>query len=632
MFQIAQLLGWSPPALHRLSKPDWVQLVSEIEAFGPLERRRVFQEALERRYRTQTLDALALHAQRPAERVRNPRFQVICCIDEREESFQRQLEELATSVATGGSPVVCELTGEPPVATDVETFSVAGFFSVAMYYRGAADAHFVPQCPIVVRPQHWVVEEVAYTLEESHRLRAWARRTLGRASLQIHVGSRTFALGALLATLLGVLASIPLVARVLFPRLTARIRKLFGGLVQPPIVTELQLERTDPVPGPEGNQVGFSVEEMAVIGERVLRDLGLTSGFARLVFFLGHGSNSLNNPHNSAYNCGACSGTAGAPNARAIARILNDPRVRDLLARRGLAIPPETAFIGGYHNTCNDSVTFFDLDHLPKAYREEFEAVREILERTCERNAHERCRRFQSAPLDLSLSEARRHVEERAEDLSQSRPECGHATNALCIVGRRSRTRGLFLDRRAFLNSYDATQDDNNHSILTRILQAAVPVCAGINLEYYFSYVDNAGWGCGTKLPHNVASLLGVMNGAAGDLRPGLPWQMVEIHEPVRLLFLIETTPEAMLQILERNPPIGTLFRNGWVQLATLDPHSSRIHLFRNGRFEVYQPETKELPTVASSVEWYRGWRDHLGFAVVRGCLPRDHSSPLPAG
>ena len=43
------------------------------------------------------------------------------------------------------------------------------------------------------------------------------------------------------------------------------------------------------------------------------------------------------------------------------------------------------------------------------------------------------------------------HVEGRAGDLAQPRPEYGHATNAFCIVGRRARTRGLFLDRRAFL-------------------------------------------------------------------------------------------------------------------------------------------------------------------------------------
>src|SRR5207248_7048724 len=140
----------------------------------------------------------------------------------------------------------------------------------------------------------------------------------------------------------------------------------------------------------------------------------------------------------------------------------------------------------------------------------------------------------------------------RAEDLSQVRPEWGHATNALTVVGRRRRTRGLFLDRRAFLNSYDPTQDDADGTVLERILQAAVPVCAGISLEYYFSYVDNTGYGSGTKLPHNIASLLGVMDGAASDLRTGLRWQMVEMHEPVRQLFVIERTPETLRKVLSR--------------------------------------------------------------------------------
>src|SRR5207302_7246240 len=138
------------------------------------------------------------------------------------------------------------------------------------------------------------------------------------------------------------------------------------------------------------------------------------------------------------------------------------------------------------------------------------------------------------------------HVEGRAEDLAQVRPEWGHATNAISIVGRRESTRGLFLDRRAFLTSYDPNQDDAENTILTRILQAVFPVCAGINLEYYFSYVDNNGYGAGTKLPHNLASLLGVMDRAASDLRTGLPWQTGAIHEPGRSRFMIETTVDVV--------------------------------------------------------------------------------------
>src|SRR5205814_950645 len=109
------------------------------------------------------------------------------------------------------------------------------------------------------------------------------------------------------------------------------------------------------------------------------------------------------------------------------------------------------------------------------------------------------------------------------------------------------------LDRRSFLVSYDPTQDGIDHAILARILGAVVPVCEGINLQYYFSSIDSQGWGSGTKLPHNITSMLGVMDGAASDLRTGLPWQGVEIHEPFRLLFVIETTPEAIEEIMESN-------------------------------------------------------------------------------
>ncbi len=614
VFQLSQFLGWQPEYLFHLPKDLWTRLVRELEDFGSMERRRVFQAAYERHYTTRALDAISVLNTRVQSAGLNrlstvpvsttcsdesqgvAKFQIVCCIDDREESFRRHLEEI-----------------EPTC----QTFGAAGFFSVPMYYRGAADAHYLPLCPVVIKPKHWVQEDAVYTAARAHRRRSETRRAIGSATHRWHLGSRTF-LGGMLTASLGTLAAIPLVTRILLPRTAAGIRNIFGRIVEPP-ATQLLLARSNHDPGPANGGLGFSLPEMAAMVERLLRDIGLTKQFAPLVIIAGHGSSSLNNPHESAYNCGACSGARGGPNARAFAQMANDLRVRNLLKEAGLQIPDDTWFLGAYHNTCNDSLMYFDLDRMPYATRAQFESAMRTIDIARQRNAHERCRRFESAPLALSPEDALKHVEARAEDLSQARPEYNHATNSLCIVGRRTRTRGLYLDRRAFLTSYDPTQDDQEGTILARILAAVVPVCSGISLEYYFSCVDPVGYGCGSKLPHNITSLLGVMEGAASDLRTGLSQQMTEIHEPLRILFVIETKPQVMLQIMKRNPVIDRFVRNRWVQLAVLDPDSAAIHEFTGDDFTLYQPQSMKLAEVEHSLDWYRGFRDHLEFSQITG-------------
>ena len=200
------------------------------------------------------------------------------CLDEREESFRRHLDE---------------------VAPECESFGVAGCYAGAMYYKGAADAQYVPLCPVVHSlPQHYVEEQSGRTLRGGFRPRRSksAAFDVGRAAAHwMHAGTRTFALGAVLSAGIGVLASIPLVGRIMFPRLAARLRRQAGAVFGTPKVTRLQLERTEPSPGPQCGQVGFTVEEMTDIAERVLRDIGLTHGFSRLIVTLGHGSHSMNN-------------------------------------------------------------------------------------------------------------------------------------------------------------------------------------------------------------------------------------------------------------------------------------------------------------------------------------------------
>jgi uncharacterized protein YbcC (UPF0753/DUF2309 family) len=606
LHQVAQLLGLHGRDIRGFDENELLRLEHAIAAFDATARRRLFHLAYERRHRITVLDGLAAHVAtaRPP-RPEPPPGQIVLCIDERCESFRRHVEELGFGY---------------------ETFGTAGFFAVPMYYRGLDDWHTSPLCPIVMRPSHTVVEVPEQQSVADHRRHVNLRRRYGRLAGSLSSGSRTLFRGGLFTALAGSVAAVPLVARVAFPRLTARVGSFAARLTRGRIATRLELFRNAAEAALEdGTLPGFEIGEMAACVRRVLEDIGLTTRFARVVAVLGHGSSSRNNPHESAYDCGACGGGKGGPNARAFALMANDPRVRERLAAEGLDIPADTLFVGGMLDTCSDHVTWFDGERVPPGHHADVRLLRDACRTATGLDAHERCRRFESAPFAISPRAALAHVEARSVDLAQVRPELGHATNAVAVIGRRWRTRGLYLDRRAFLVSYEPTTDATG-SILARTLAAVGPVGAGINLEYFFSTIDRLGYGAGTKLPHNITGLIGVMDGHASDLRTGLPWQMVEIHEPVRLLIVIDATPEAILAAADKVAVVKNLVVRGWVQLVSWHPDTGALAVFEDGGFRPYQPESPHLPEVERSVEWYGGQRGHLPPARVTAALPPlDH-------
>jgi hypothetical protein len=600
IYDAARVAPLSAEDLARLSAGDFAALVREVKACNGVERRRLFHLAYERRHERDFLHGLASHRRhsgiyKPGAR---PAAQIFFCIDEREESMRRALEEL-----------------DP----EVETFSTAGYFEVAIDYKGIDDAHGAAFCPIVLKPRHAIREQPHAEDHELLEMRRMRRRFLGLLMRHSFDSPRTLLRGWLSTAALGLLSAIPLAGHLLAPRGYARLRKALNKAFLPEPRTELALMR-DTQQSQEamaGLLIGFAVQEKTERVANVLRPAGLTQGFARLVILLGHGSTSLNNPHESAHDCGACGGRRGGPNARLFAAMANRTEVRHRLRQRGIDIPDDTWFIGGYHDTCSDEVELYDLDALPATHHPDLKRMRESLDKARADNARERARRFESCPHHASPGQALRHVEERSEHLAEPRPEYGHCTNAVCIVGRRGLTRGLFLDRRAFLTSYDAAQDPHNEN-LEAVLASGVPVCAGISLEYYFSFVDNDRYGCGTKLPHNVTGLVGVMDGHASDLRTGLPWQMVEIHEPMRILFVIETTPDRLAKAIDASPSLKRLVENRWIRMATIDPESGQVDVRREHGFETLDGSVPGLPVVSSSAEWYRGKIEHLAMASIQ--------------
>jgi hypothetical protein len=574
------------------------QIESELAAFGAIERRRILHAAYERFLSHHFYDALVQNpgSTAPSE----PAFQAVFCLDEREESFRRHLEET-----------------EP----EAETFGTAGFFGVPMYYRGATDAQPRPLCPVAIRPDHYVSERDDGEGTRDGQRFAFRRSTGPLFGHNIYLGSHTFFRGAIFMPLAGVAAIVPLVLRVLFPWLGSRLGRL-SRTFAPDRMTRLSLAREQVVP-PVGRYTGFTVDEMAEIVRGVLEGIGITGRLAPLVLVVGHASTSLNNPHESAHDCGACGGGRGGPNARAFAQMADDPRVRQRLAELGLSIPPSTWFLAAERNTCNNAFDFLDADWVPSGLQSVFDKARRAIDTVRERESHERCRRFDDVPLWYPAFATLAHVESRAANLAQPRPEYGHASNAFCVIGRRSRTRGLFLDRRAFLVSYDPTEDGDGH-ILGRTLAGVVPVVAGISLEYYFGRVDPTGYGSGTKLPHNVTSLLGVMDGAGSDLRTGLPWQMVEIHEPVRLTIVVESEPRLLARIIQAQADLERLVRNRWIFMAALMPHENRLVEITAEGFEPYAARYP-VPTVrGDSLDWYRGKRGHLRIARIDNAICQE--------
>ena len=593
---LVRQLGLSATDLAGFGAAEAEVLLNATDRLTSAQRGQVWLLAYERHYREQLFAALTANHRRP-KRLPLPSAQVVMCMDDREEGTRRHLEEIAPSVVTYGA---------------------AGFFGVAMYWQGMDDVQKTALCPIVVEPRHLVRESPAPDAAEAFAGHVQRRERRLRWRERLYQSTRRRALGGpLLTALAGAPALLALTATMLAPGWFGSMLQRWRQQHEGSVTSQLNLNAETAVP-PPALQQGFSEPEQVDRVEAFLRMIGLTENFAPLVLMFGHGSASQNNPHLSAYDCGACSGRHGGPNARVFAALANRPAVRAGLAERGLHIPASTWFVAAEHNTCDDGIDWYDLAQVPAQWQAALDTLVSQLSEACRAHAAERCRRLASAPPRLAPWPARHHVIGRRHDISQARPELGHATNAAALIGRRQMSRGLFLDRRVFLISYEPTGDDDG-AIVESILLAAGPVGAGIALEYYFSSVDNERFGCGSKITHNITGLFGVMEGADSDLRTGLPWQMVEIHEPMRLLVVVEQTPAVLSAILARQPALQELIDKAWIVLAAQNPLTAAIEHYCPRRGWLPWSGPAVLPQVARSVDWFAGQSEALAPALLLG-------------
>jgi uncharacterized protein YbcC (UPF0753/DUF2309 family) len=545
---------------HHLQN-KWKPLCSElneapIDLFADIERDelheifQVWQEAFEWSYYDEVLAGL----QKVNLEKQNPKveksFAAIFCIDERECSLRRHIEHVDPYCETYGAP---------------------GFFGVEFYFQPEGGKFYDKLCPAPVTPKY-LIKEINSGIKRKH-------------DVFYHPQSHRLAVSTLSSFTLGFAASIRLIKNIVKPTMSPAISDAFAHMNES---ASLTIENTD-VHHIENNlQIGFTIEEMTTRVAGQLRGMGMIENFAPLVYVVAHGSSSANNPHHGAHDCGACSGRPGSVNARVFAHMANHPGVRKQLKYQGIHIPEATQFIGALHDTAADEIRYFDENILIESNRIAHHKNKANFETALDLNAKERSRRFSSINTKASIQSIRKSIKHRSVSLFEPRPELGHGTNTLCIIGRREISKNLFLDRRAFLNSYDY-QTDPTGDILPNIMRPIGPVCGGINLEYYFSRVDNYRLGAGTKLPHNVMGLIGVANSSDGDLRPGLPLQMIEVHDPVRLLIIVEHFPEVVLKTIQSSPEMYEWYINEWVHLIAFDPITKNLHEFKDGVFIPYK-------------------------------------------
>jgi uncharacterized protein YbcC (UPF0753/DUF2309 family) len=518
------------------ARDDVIEVLGSV---GEEERAAIWLEAHEGNFRDRLLARLAGPSgtvDGTGDRAR-PDAQLVFCIDVRSEGFRRHLESLG----------------------HYDTYGFAGFFGVPVRWRPLGSPVAQARCPVLVSPRHEVAE---IAVDDAASYLSTCSATAGIHDA-FHAAKGGIASPFALAESAGWFAGPVAAARTLLPpraplatspSSTRPWWKSFGIAPRTaPVVDELA--------GSDLN-VGLSLDERLLFAEAIITTIGMAE-FAPVVVLCGHGTDTVNNPHASSLDCGACGGAPGGASARIAVAILNDPDVRRGLVERGITIPDDTWFVAAEHDTTADLVTIFDHDTMPDATRTRVDVLQQHLDVAGERNALDRAQRLPGSPA---------RVRDRGRDWAQVRPEWGLAGNAAFIIGPRTMTAAFDLRGRSFLHSYVAERDPDGVALET-IMTAPLVVAQWISAQYYFSTVEPDVFGAGDKMLHNPVGGVGVVVGQGGDLAVGLPMQSVMLgeqraHDPLRLLAVVQAPLDRIEGIILRNSGLRRLVDGEWIHVV----------------------------------------------------------------
>jgi uncharacterized protein YbcC (UPF0753/DUF2309 family) len=531
------------PGAWQTIKTQNQQLVAEEKLSKKLARQLILQDAYDRANQRALIEKI--NSQKtvvPA--AQTPKAQAIFCIDVRSEVFRRNLEAADSDIATMG---------------------FAGFFAFPIKYVPLGHAEGTNQCPVLLTTSHTIKETLGSeaadqkaiqqrTLREQV-LKAWKSFKSGAVSCFSFVSPLgLFFLPKLLTDAFGVTRPLP------DPTTTGLSPKVTNKL-------GVRLDRDEAA----GTITGIPLEERLSMAKSALTAMSLTENFARIVLITGHGSSTVNNPHATGLDCGACGGHSGISNAKVAAAVLNDPEVRRGLQEAGIQVPDTTLFVAALHDTTTDEVSLFNAgNEWPASHKEDIRQLKYALQLAGENTRLERGQR-----MKIQSGKISQRVLQRSKDWSQVRPEWGLAGCSSFVVAPRHRTQQVDFGGKAFMHSYE-WQKDKGFGVLELIMTAPMVVTSWINLQYFASTVDNKKFGAGNKTLHNVVGGLGVLEGFGGDLRVGLPLQSVHDgeafqHEPQRLNVIIEAPIDEMSKILAKHESIRHLCDNEWIYLFAMN-------------------------------------------------------------
>lgn len=476
-----------------------------------------------------------------------PDAQLVFCIDVRSEPMRRAIE------AQG----------------KFETAGYAGFFGLPIAVQ-EPERRRVRQLPVLIAPQHdLALAPVAGAEAGAETYLVSRRRSQAGQRLFTRLKSGTATTFAT-AEAFGPVAAALMLIRTLSPQAMRRIERSWKG----------DARALSPTLDRHGSCAGLTAEERLAYAKAIFALTGIKPK-ARLVVLVGHTGEAVNNPYKSALDCGACAGHGGAPNARALAAILNEPATRI-----ALSLPDDCWFLAGEHNTTTDIVELFDCQLAPNGHAEDIIALRQSLT-----EAGKTVRAIRAPALDRSV----RDLAVGAAHWGEVRPEWGLTGNAAFIVAPRSLTRELDLEGRAFLHEYHWQADPDGEALAT-ILTAPMVVAQWINCQYLFSTIDNDRYGAGDKILHNPVGRIGVVRGNGGDLAVGLPRQSLfhdnghPAHIPQRLTTFIHAPLDKVAAVIESQAVLRRLFGNGWVRLIVIDPATGRARRWLDDT-ELHEPD-----------------------------------------